>query len=356
MKRFYLILSTLLMLAWGSAYALPLHGTAKVYAPGSPAYPISINPITGDYNAAANTLQIDPFLFFGFQLQTTVTDLVGPGTYTRSVNGIPTTIHVGPHQMAGYINIDWIAYPFQAVVVWNVSHGPSGDTFSTVDSDGDGVPGQALNGGPFPGYSIAYDFDAGAGAPTVEVGISVAGGTRQECSTTGGSNVDLTANLHLLGGAQLSGVQWYIDGTSAGTGTHISPFLRLGSHDIQAVATITTGASNSATTTVNVVDTTPPQLAAGFVDVRTGDAISTVTGPQAQFVGISVKATDVCDSDPVTHASVVPAYAVKDGDTIKIQGNTGKVDLATSALNLSATATDASGNKASAQAVLNIQP
>ncbi|MGA7799633.1 MAG: hypothetical protein WCC36_02385 [Gammaproteobacteria bacterium] len=344
----------MLFIAWGPAYAVSLQGMAKVYA--SPSDLISINPITGDYDAAANTLQFDPFLFFGLQLQTTVTDLVGPGTYTRPVNGIPTTTDVGPNQMGAYMTITWGVSTVQTVMVWNVAHGPSGDSFTAADSDGDGVPGQQFNAGPFPGFTLAYDFSTGAGAPGVDVSVAATGGNRQECSATGGSTVDLTADVHLLGGARLANVQWYVDGVSAGTGTHITPFLKLGSHHIQAVATITTGTTASASTSVNVVDTTPPQLTAGFVDVRTGEPISAVNGPQAQFVGVSVHATDVCDSAPTTKATVVPAFAVKDGDTIKIQGKTGQVDLATSALTLTATGTDASGNSASAQAVLDIQP
>lgn len=357
MKRFNLMLLLFLFGFGGQAHALSLHGTADLYFPGFN-MPIMSVPITGGYDATANTLQIDPFSIFGSQLQTNVTQLLGPGTYNSFLNGIPTTTTVAANQIGAYMTFSWSGYPsVQTVMVWNVVHDASGEeTFTAVDTDGDGIPGQAFNAGPYPGLTLAYDLDTGPVAPGVDVSVSVSGGSPQQCSAIGGSTVDMTADVHLLRGAQLSSVQWYIDGASAGTGMRITPFLKLGRHDIKVVATITTGTTATASTSVSVVDTIPPKVTAGFVDVRTGDPITSISGASAQFVGISVHATDVCDASPTTSAAVVPSHAVKDGDTILIQGQTGQVELSTSALSLGVIATDASGNRASAHAVLNIQP
>jgi hypothetical protein len=105
---------------------------------------------------------------------------------------------------------------------------------------------------------------------------------------------------------------------------------------------------------VNVVDTTPPVVDAHFLDSRTGEPIGSISGSRAQFVTTSFGATDVCDPDLMTQGTVTPTFGVNDGDTFKIQGNNQTVNLPTTVLELSVTATDSSGNSGSGQAILSI--
>ncbi len=237
-------------------------------------------------------------------------------------------------------------------MVWDVTSSPSGGLYTTVDSDGDGIPGHAFVSGPFVGVSVYYDFLVGDPPPGVNVSINVNGGLLQECSETGGSTVDLTAAVNLVGGAILGNIDWDIDGSSAGSGTTISPFLALGSHTIDVTATTTTGETDTSSITVTVHDTSPPDLAVGFVDQNGNSVTSASSGTH---LSASIVATDVCDPAPATSGAAVPVFEISDGDSIKLQsGKINTVELPTTAIELSATASDASGNTSSGMAVLSI--
>lgn len=73
-------------------------------------------------------------------------------------------------------------------------------------------------------------------------------------------------------------------------------------------------------------------------------------------VGVSVHAIDFCDPALTIKATVVPGHAVKDGDTILIQGETRQIQLATTTLSLAVTGEGVSGNQTSAHAVSSVSP
>jgi hypothetical protein len=191
-------------------------------------------------------------------------------------------------------------------------------------------------------------------ASTVSVIIDVVGGTTQECSDAGGSTVTLAADTSLSGGAELASVDGKVDGASSGSGEAITPFLTLGSHTIEVVATTTTGDTDTDVVTVEVVDTTSPSIDAAFLDSRTCEPISEVSGRGVRCGTMAFSATDICDPSPQTQGLETPTFGVNDGDTIRIQGGSEAVGLPTTVLELSVTARDSSGNTNSGQAILSI--
>jgi hypothetical protein len=190
--------------------------------------------------------------------------------------------------------------------------------------------------------------------PGIIVSINVSGGTTQECTETGGSIVSIFADITLTGGAELVSVDWTVDGSSAGAGSSITPFLALGSNTIGVRAVTTTGQSDTDSIAVNVIDTQPPVVDPHFIDRRTGEPVSTISTRGTSLVITSFGATDVCDPEPQAHGVVTPTFGVNDGDTIDVQGTRQTVDLPTSALHLTVTATDSSGNTGNGQTILSI--
>jgi hypothetical protein len=325
-------------------------GEAGFYDPaGAPV--TTGSPITGELDFDSRTANFSSFPFFGFEFVTRSVELLDEGTHTRPADagfsGSETiTVTVGPGQLGGYFVFDWAINTLPTFMVWDVNSHATGTSYTVIDSDGDGVPGHAYVTGPFVGFSIAFDLLEGEPPPDVEVAISVAGGTTQECTETGGSTVILSADITLIGNAELSSVDWTIDGEPAGSGLGITPFLTLGEHTIEVIATILSARADTDTTTITVHDTIAPQLHLAFHD-ESGPITSIGSGTH---VKTSITATDTCDPEPTTQGSVTPVFEVADGDVIKIQS--GKIKLQTTAIELSATATDASGNRQSRMTVL----
>lgn len=350
-KRIFLLAVLVLAAVTNSVSATPLDGTATILDPGGS--PISENPVTGDLDLALNSMSVDPFVFFGFNLGPQSIELLGPGTYTRTDGvGGATTATVGPGQLGGYFIIAWNNNLMGTFMVWDVTSSATGGLYTTVDSDGDGFPGHAFVSGPFPGVSLYYDFLIGDPPPGINVTINISGGTVQECSETGGSTVGLTAATNLVGGASLGRVDWVIDGASAGSGSTTSSYLALGSHSVDVTAFTTTGESGTDSITVIVRDTTPPVLEVGFLD-QSGIKITSATS--GTHLTAQISPTDVCDPAPVASGTAVPVFEIVDGDPIKLQsGKINTVELPTTAIELSATASDTSGNSTSGMAVLSI--
>jgi hypothetical protein len=350
--------------------------------------------------ALSNATLASDEVFFGNLWHAHNVTLYAPGNYTI-YDGCPAgnpgcgighavTFTVGASQIGVHMLIDWsITTDIDVINVWNMnlpwgaenptnpfytgpdngtSCSPTGtcvinglpNTAATVfglistDVKGDGTAGLPMTDGPFVGISANFNLQIGPPAPGIAVSIDVTGGTTQECTETGGSTVAISADVTLTGGAELASVAWTIDGASAGSSDTITPFLALGSHTIQALATTTTGESDTASIAVTVADTTPPTVYPRFLDSRTGEPIASISGNQTQFVTVSFGATDACDPELQTQGAVTPTFGVNDGDTIKIQGNNQTVKLPTTALELSVTATDDSGNSGAGQAILSI--
>ena len=237
-------------------------------------------------------------------------------------------------------------------VVWNTLEIPLGagvdtlpgtvDDFMTVNAGADGVWNTGDEYGDY-NSTIPPDDPTGLGGigyvlhlegtfnpiPTTEPGILVAinvdGGLTQECAEQGGSTVSFHADVTLLRGAELQSVTWNVDGGDAGTGLDIHPFLSLGGHNVVATAEAVTGQTATASVSVNIEDTTPPDLDVAFIDSRSGEQIQEIERANVQWVIASYPATDLCDPAPATTG--VGGFAVTDGDVLKIQGNNDTVML-----------------------------
>lgn len=354
-----LALSTALLFT-NTVYAepTPVTGDASFY--DSSGFPIiSSIPITGELDIANGSATFSSFLFFGFQFETLSAELLGEGTHTRCA--VPETetvcpqdmsVTVGAGQLGAYILFNWSNNTLPTFMVWDLNSHPTGTSYTVIDSDADSVPGHAYTAGPFTGVTVTYDLLEGEPPPDVDVSINIEGGSIQECSEAGGSTVNLEADITLIGGAELGSVDWTIDGEPAGSGTSLSPFMALGTHEIEVSATILSGPSDTDSASATVRDTAPPELQLEFLD-QSGQPVSvTSTGTH---VNASITATDTCDPDPLTSATATPVFEVIDGDTIKIQsGKINTVELPTTAIELSGTASDASGNTASGMSVLSI--
>jgi hypothetical protein len=324
-------------------------GTAVIYAPGG----IIISPptpITGDYDTDTQQMTIHPWLFFGLFVNSQI-QVLPPGSY--SFPGV-LPIDVGPGQAGGMITTVWGINTIPHGIVWDVISHSGGQHFEPVDTDGDGIPGLPMISGPFPGFTFVYEFDVGEPSPGIEVEILVEGGTYQQCNDVGGNNVELFATVDLTNGAELASIDWEVDGNAAGTGDSITPFLSLGTHSISVTATGISGVYDTASTTIQVVDTIKPSLSIEFVDSKTGQAISSVDGARVTFVEVSLIGSDVCDADVEVAGVASPVFDITGNKVIKIQGNNNGVDMPVTAIEVTATATDDSGNKQLEQAVLPI--
>lgn len=180
--------------------------------------------------------------------------------------------------------------------------------------------------------------------PIPDISISIVpDGTEQECSESGGTSVQLTAEVS---DGFIASVTWTIDGIFAGDTETISPFLALGSHLVQVDVVTDTGGTGSATEAISVADTTPPEIHAAFIDAQTGQEITQAS--PSDRVSPSVNVTDVCDPEPAINAVVgIPA---EDGG-IFFTNQTPKSTLLRSNtspgyIELSISASDASGNTA----------
>ena len=221
----------------------------------------------------------------------------------------------------------------------------------TIDYYAHVPAGDPSNLGGLP-YQLHLEHEAIV--PKVKVSISVTGGNTQECAAIGGHDVSVLANIQLLNGAVLDVVTWTVDGNDAGFGENISSFLSLGSHIISVTAMATTGQQDSATATVNLVDTTAPVIRAAFIDKHSGYEITTIDTKNASFVGVIMTASDICDAAPSVNG--IGGFVLIDGDMLKVQGNLNKVELTTSMLHMQATSSDVSGNSSGISKALSITP
>ena len=130
---------------------------------------------------------------------------------------------------------------------------------------------------------------------------------------------------------------WSEGATALGTGATLAVDLGSGSHTITLTVTDSSGASSQDTVVVNVVDTVAPAITApGNLNLNTG-AGATACGVVVDESFLTATATDGCSSVNITRSGV-PA------------GNLFPVGTTT----VTFTATDASGNSASATQTVNV--
>lgn len=226
-------------------------------------------PSAGPGNALSS-----PQFFFG--LPWSVYDIVtyDPGSYTvDTVEGGIYNFTVNPGQTGASMLFAWgppsatscgqAVCDMDIVLVWDVDF-DGNTTLVSSDWDGDGIPGGAMIDGAFQGISANFDLVVegdirpGPPAPGVAIAIDVPGGTTQLCTDPSGCTVAFVAETALFGGAELGTIEWTINGISEGFGDTISPILLVGSYTIEALATTTTGESDTDMVSITLFDTLPP--------------------------------------------------------------------------------------------------
>ncbi len=182
------------------------------------------------------------------------------------------------------------------------------------------------------------------------INVSVVGGTQQECSAEGGSQVTANATVDVPEGDSVAAINWTLDGVSIGNGDQIAQLIPLGAHSLAAEVQTLNGGSATSTRIVTIDDTQGPTVDAAFINRKTG-AVVTSVAKDAKF-RIRATAVDVCDPNPTVNAIV--GAPVSDGGTVAVKVEDGTVKLSVPQMSLSVTAHDASGNAGSDNATLTI--
>lgn len=203
----------------------------------------------------------------------------------------------------------------------------------------------------FGGVRYGLHLDGFPAEPRATISISVEGGRAQECSETGGSTLVMNASTTVPDGDSVESIGWTVDGNPLPDGASIDGYIALGSHIITANVQTVGGLTASATTSVTIRDTTPPEISAGFLDRMRG--LPTEEIQRFNFLQIQAAATDVCDPSPEVEAMI--GGAVQDGTLVYIMKYFGNVSINLSAIDLTVHAKDASNNSSSATTTLNIQ-
>ena len=191
--------------------------------------------------------------------------------------------------------------------------------------------------------------------PTKSVSIQLTGGNSHECSSPVGSVIEANANIITTDVNDIASVNWTLDGADAGSGNLVSINSPIGEHNINVVVDTLASGTFQSSELVTVSDQTPPELNILFIDKRSGTEITEVSGDGKHFVTVRYDVVDICDPEPTASGVAVPVHAIENGDEIIIKNKKlATATLGTSAVNVSAVATDNSGNRRDREATLLI--
>lgn len=174
------LIAAALALTAGAAHAVPVvvtGATFQMYDPSGAAMAPD-NNVTLTYDMDAMTWGVSsPTPFFGLQWTASGGTLYTAGTYSVGINGdgadelassasAPLANGDGVYEftvptgsIGGNINFAWGATSgIDVFMVW------SADGLTSLDVDGDGIPGARMVDGPFPGFSANF---TGSSGPTV---------------------------------------------------------------------------------------------------------------------------------------------------------------------------------------------
>lgn len=198
-------------------------------------------------------------------------------------------------------------------------------------------------------YTLHLEGVVGVDVPTKGVAIQLIGGAIHECSSHDGSIIEASVDIDTTDINDITSINWLLDGVHAGLGESVSVLTPFGSHNLAVVVdTVESGIVESSVEVI-VGDTTPPNLGIRFVDERNGLEITEVSSKGRNSVSVIYDVLDVCDPAPMVSGISSPVKLTNNGDTITIIRQ-----LQTSAVNVSAKATDASGNVVRNEALLLI--
>lgn len=199
-------------------------------------------------------------------------------------------------------------------------------------------------------YGVHLEGFIGAVPPVANVEINVSGGLTQECTVSGGANVTMDTSIIVPDDDSVASINWMIDGNPAGSGSMITEFLSLGTHQVEVTLTTTNGLSDTASTNVVIEDTTAPVVSADFINSFTGMSVTDLQ--RFNFLRIQAAASDVCDPNPQVDAMI--GAPVNDGDAVFIMKYFGNVSINLTKIDLTVRATDSQNNVSSQTATINI--
>ena len=231
----------------------------------------------------------------------------------------------------------------RATIVCSSTPCQLGDTYS-LDYFGHVPYGDASG---FGGIWVALHLEGTItpGTPRARVVVRVDGDTVKECASYDGTATGISADITLPAGDELASIHWTLDGNSIGTDVQLTPTIALGTHTLTAQIETVGGLTATDSETVVVQDTQAPLVSAALIDRQTGTAVTTVS--KTSQLHVQATATDVCDANP-TLTSAVVGLPVSDGAAVNVQVEQGWMRVDATQMNLSVTASDASGNTAGA--------
>ena len=324
-------------------------------------------PITLVWDAQGLLNAINGGLSGGDTVSSTGAVPASDGTYVGSMFGY---LSLGPTPMA---STEWNVTRTAACGIGQgncTGVSPSGELPLVVDTavnyaeyamgDGIGISGVPMWDGPFVGLNINFDMTtlSLAGPPKPTITMLIPGGSTQECSSTGGRDASMNANVASLGDDEIDTISWLLDGVPVASGVSVEFFIPLGAHTVETILATVMGETASATQSLTVKDTVRPDLSVAFLNTRTGAEITSLESQQK--ADISINASDVCDPSPTSSATA--GIPVLDGD--RVNTHTFKKNSSTSLsikgsvdnIEVTATAEDASGNMSNSRAVLTVIP
>jgi hypothetical protein len=241
----------------------------------------------------------------------------------------------------------WTGSAFNGVVV------PGSELGAVDQSVVDGAPNATgsnwIQTNPFSADSLQFLYGI-SDVLTVPRPITVQGGLVQECSTTGGTNVDVSADISRFPtNNTIISVEWFLDGQSEGFGNSLTIFVPLGLHTISAVATTDLLETFSDSVDVEINDTRPPILNVTLTD-RFGNSVTSIDPTGMNQIVVNYYASDDCDDEPDVSANgTIP---LDQGEILRLQPTNGKVMTASDSISVQVMATDASGNAAESTVTL----
>lgn len=198
-------------------------------------------------------------------------------------------------------------------------------------------------------YTLHLEGVVGVDVPTKSVAIQLTGGASHECSSYDGNIIEAIADITTTDTNDITSINWLLDGVHAGLGDSVSVLTPVGSHDLTVVVNTVGSGIVQDSAAVEVGDSIPPSLGIRFINEKNGQEVTEVSKKGKKSVTVVYDVLDVCDPTPMVSGISSPVELTNNGDTITI-----KRQLKTSAVNVSAKATDASGNIVRNEALLLI--
>lgn len=358
MKYLYILLTYLFLT--NIAHAGSLEGNFSIQG----SFFGSSGVLSGDVDVGSSTLSFNPALIYGVSANFVATEILAPGTYTRTHNtaggaSLTRTATIPTGKIGAYFVILHNGNEYQLYSSWNVSG--DGKTFTSTNFAGNTFIGGSLNGLRGRANFVEADVIIPPPPPSpatitttirVDNELIVDNSLVIECNQYNGASVTATASVFVLGGAVLDRVEWYLDDQFLNTGLTTTLDLPLGSNSLKAIAIATDGVTSSTNTAdLETRDTIRPDFEIQFLD-NTGAVVTSaaIGAYQIHFI-----VTDICDPSPsVVSASAAPVMNVVEGDQITINA-ADDVILPTTAVEVSATAEDSAGLRKTERSILLIE-